>query len=213
MNLAPYIDHTVLKPEAGPRDIEKLCREAVDNKFAAVCINPVYVSKARRLVGDSGVGVATVVGFPLGANTTETKIFETKRAIDEGATEIDMVMAVGLFKAGELKAVSRDIEDVVKASGKVPVKVILETCLLDADGIAKASVLAADAGAAFVKTSTGFASGGATVEAVRIMKEAVGNRCKIKASGGIRTRDQVVAMIEAGALRIGTSSGVSIVAG
>jgi deoxyribose-phosphate aldolase len=211
MDLAKYIDHTILKPEAKPADIEKLCAEAAKYKFAAVCVNSVFVAQAARLLKGSGVEVATVVGFPLGATTSDTKVFETKDSIRNGATEIDMVMAVGLMKAGRTKEVEDDIRAVVAAAGKVPVKVILETCLLTDDEIAKASKLSADAGAAYVKTSTGFSTGGATLEAVNIMKKAVGGRCKIKASGGVRTREAAIAMVEAGASRIGTSSGVTIV--
>ncbi len=212
MNLAKFIDHTVLKPEATPGDIEKLCDEAARHGFAAVCVNPVYVKLASKRLAGSQVEVATVIGFPLGASTTESKVFETKDAIACGATEIDMVMAIGLLKAKKFDEVKRDIESVVQASGDKAVKVILETCLLDASEIARASIISADAGAKFVKTSTGFSSGGATLEAVKIMRDAIAGRCRIKASGGIRTREAALAMIEAGATRIGTSSGVSIIA-
>lgn len=213
MELAKYIDHTLLKPEARPEDIDKLCTEAAEHGFAAVCVNPVYVERAARLLQGKGVGVATVIGFPLGATTSGIKAREAKEAILQGATELDMVMVIGLFKGGDHKAVARDIKDVVRVAGKLPVKVILETCLLNPGEIKTASIIAADSGAAFVKTSTGFSSGGATVEAVRIMKEAVGARCAIKASGGIRQREQALLMIEAGASRIGTSAGVAIVTG
>lgn len=213
MNLASYIDHTLLKPEATPADVNKLCREAADHKFAAICVNPVYVKQAADYLKATEVEIATVIGFPLGATTTNTKVKETLDAIGNGATEIDMVMAIGLFKGKNFDAVRSDIAAVVKAAAPHPVKVILETCLLTKDEIASASKVSADAGAAYVKTSTGFANGGATVEAVKIMKEAVGGRCRIKASGGIRTREQALAMIEAGAMRLGTSSGVAIVKG
>lgn len=213
MNLAKYIDHTVLKPEATPSDIEKLCSEALEHRFAAVCVNPVFVPIASLALGVSGVGLATVVGFPLGATTTSIKVKEAKEAIEQGATEIDMVMAIGFFRGGDCDAMRRDIEGVIRAVGKIPVKVILETCLLSPDEIAKASRIAAGAGAAFVKTSTGFGSRGASIEDVLTMKEAVGGSCQIKASGGIRTREQAIAMIEAGATRIGTSAGVTIVRG
>lgn len=212
MDLAKYIDQTILKPEATVSDVERLCREAVQYKFAAVCINPVFVKHAAGLI-KGGVGLVTVIGFPLGATTSKIKAREASEAINDEAMEIDMVMAIGLFKGGDFEAVRKDIEEVVRASGKCPVKVILETCLLSPDEIKKASIISADAGAAFVKTSTGFNARGATIEDVRTMKAAVGDRCKIKASGGIRTREQALLMIEAGASRIGTSAGVEIVTG
>ena len=213
MELAKYIDHTLLKPQAAPLDIDRLCAEAAEYGFAAVCVNPVYVPLCARLLDGRGVAVATVVGFPLGANAAVTKAREASLAVEQGAGEIDMVMAVGLFKGGEQGAVSDDIAGVVEAAAGRPVKVILETSLLSEEEIARASRLAADAGAAFVKTSTGFGSRGASVEDVRIMKEAVGEGCLVKASGGIRTREDAIAMIEAGAARIGTSAGVAIVRG
>jgi len=213
VELAKYIDHTLLKPQAAPLDIDRLCAEAAEYGFAAVCVNPVYVPLCARLLDGRGVAVATVVGFPLGANAAVTKAREASLAVEQGAGEIDMVMAVGLFKGGEQGAVSDDIAGVVEAAAGRPVKVILETSLLSEEEIARASRLAADAGAAFVKTSTGFGSRGASVEDVRIMKEAVGEGCLVKASGGIRTREDAIAMIEAGAARIGTSAGVAIVRG
>jgi len=211
MEIAKFIDHTLLKQEAIPADIEKLCKEAISNRFAAVCVNPVYVPLAAKLLGGSGVEVATVVGFPLGANTSRTKVQETEEALVNGATEIDMVMAIGLYKAGSFAEARKDIEMVVRAAAGRTVKVSLESCLLTEKEIEDASIISADAGAAYVKTSTGFSTGGATVEAVAAMKRAVGDRCKIKASGGIRTRDVALLMIDAGASRIGTSSGVAIV--
>ncbi|MFH0799008.1 MAG: deoxyribose-phosphate aldolase [Pseudomonadota bacterium] len=213
MDIASYIDHTALKPETTPSDVEKLCREAREHRFAAVCVNPVHVALAASLLKGSGVLVASVVGFPLGASTTGIKARETSEAIGQGASEIDMVMSVGLFKGGDREAVGRDISEVVKAAAGHPVKVILETCLLDTGEIKAACLIAADSGAAFVKTSTGFGSRGATVEDVLAMKAAVGGRCRIKASGGIRTREQAMTMINAGASRIGTSAGVVIVSG
>lgn len=213
MELSSYIDHTLLKPEAKPADIEKLCQEAVKHRFAAVCVNPLFVELSAGLLSGSNVGLATVVGFPLGANTTSIKTREAWEALKKGATEIDMVMAVGLFKAGNLVAVQRDIAEVVTASDGKIVKVILETCYLTPEDIAAACRLAVDAGASYVKTSTGFGSRGATVEDVKTMKAAVGDRCLIKASGGIKTREAALSMIEAGASRIGTSSGVEIVKG
>jgi deoxyribose-phosphate aldolase len=207
------IDHTLLKPEATPADIERLCGEAKAHRFAAVCVNPVYVKLAASCLEGSGVMVATVAGFPLGAVTTATKALEARGAIGDGASEVDMVMAIGLFKGGDLKTCGDDIAAVVRACEGRAVKVILETSLLSPEEIAKASKIAADNGAHFVKTSTGFGSRGASIEDLRIMKEAVGERCRIKASGGIRTREQAIAMIEAGASRLGTSAGVTIVEG
>jgi deoxyribose-phosphate aldolase len=213
VNIASMIDHTLLKPEATPADIERLCGEAKTHRFAAVCVNPVYVKLAAGRLEGSGVMVATVAGFPLGAVTTATKVEEARGAVREGASEIDMVMAIGLFKGGDLKACGADIAAVVRACDGRTVKVILETSLLSPEEIAKVSRIAADAGAHFVKTSTGFGSRGASIEDIRIMKEAVGGRCRIKASGGIRTREQAIAMIEAGASRLGTSAGITIVEG
>lgn len=207
------IDHTLLKPEAQPADVEQLCAEARAHRFAAVCVNPVYVKLAASHLEGSDVMVATVVGFPLGAVTTATKVEEARGAIGDGASEVDMVMAIGLLKGGDLKACGDDIAAVVRACEGRAVKVILETSLLSPEEIATASKIAAAGGAAFVKTSTGFGSRGASVEDIRIMKEAVGDRCRIKASGGIRTREQAIAMIEAGASRLGTSAGVTIVEG
>jgi len=210
MDIVRMIDHTLLKAEATPKDIDTLCREARDYNFAAVCVNPVYVEHAVGALKGTDVNVATVVGFPLGATSMVAKAREAGDAVHQGAQEIDMVMPVGLFLGGDQKAVARDVREVVLAVGATPVKVILETCYLSPKQIAEASVIARDEGAAFVKTSTGFGTRGATVEDVQIMKEAVGDRCQIKASGGIRTYDDAVAMINAGATRIGTSAGVQI---
>jgi len=211
MNLAQYIDHTILRADATPKDIVKVCREAMENHFAAVCVNPCYVSQAASILKGSGVELATVIGFPLGASTIAVKVRETEDAIKNGATEIDMVMAIGFFKGGEFNHVEDEIREVVRVAGTNPVKVIIETCYLSPEEISRASTIAVNQGAAFVKTSTGFGSRGATVEDVKQIRAVVGNRCKIKASGGIKTAEQVLAMIEAGALRIGTSSGVEIV--
>ncbi len=211
MDIAKTIDHTLLKPEATPEAIDQICAEAAQHGFAAVCVNPVYVARAAGALAGTGVEVATVVGFPLGANTTSIKAREAWEALQQGATEIDMVINVGLFKGGQRKAVGDEIAEIVRVAEKFPVKVILETSLLSDEEIAEASTLAMDAGAAFVKTSTGFGSRGASVNDVRIMKQTVGDRCQIKASGGIRTRADALAMIEAGASRIGTSAGVVIV--
>ncbi|MFH1830328.1 MAG: deoxyribose-phosphate aldolase [Pseudomonadota bacterium] len=213
MDIASYIDHTALSPQTTPGDIEKLCMEARQYKFAAVCVNPLFVPVAVGSLQGSIVKVTTVAGFPLGAVTFETKVQETTQAIEQGATEIDMVMAIGPFKAGDHKAVAQDIAGVVRAAKGHTVKVIIETSLLNPDEIKNASQIAADNGATFVKTSTGFGSRGASIEDIKTMKDAVGDRCRIKASGGIRTREQAMAMIEAGASRIGTSAGVAIVKG
>ncbi len=211
MKLAPFIDHTLLKAQARPKDIDVLCKEARRHAFAAVCVNPLYVERAAAKLKGSDVKVATVIGFPLGAIGTLHKIHEAHDAIVQGAGELDMVMSVGLLLAGEPKAVAKDIREIVLTAGAIPVKVIIETCYLSPKQIAVASVIARDEGATFVKTSTGFGTRGATIEDVQLIKEAVGDTCRIKASGGIRTREQAIAMIEAGASRIGTSSGVQIV--
>ncbi|MFH1654594.1 MAG: deoxyribose-phosphate aldolase [Pseudomonadota bacterium] len=213
MNLASYIDHTLLKPEATPKDVEHLCKEAVKHNFAAVCVNPIYVRLCSTLISGSPTGLATVVGFPLGANTSSIKTREAWEAINDGATEIDMVIALGFLKAGRYKEVANDIAEVVRICEDRCVKVIFETALLTKEEIIKACDISISAGAKFVKTSTGFSSRGATLEDIEIMRKAVGAKCKIKASGGIRTRDQALAMIKAGADRIGTSSGVLIVNG
>lgn len=211
MNLAKFIDHTNLKPEATPQDIDRLIDEAKTYHFASVCINPCYVGYAKKKLQDSDVKVCTVIGFPLGANTSAVKAFETAEAIRQGADEIDMVIAIGALKAGLYQEVQQDIEAVVKASQGHLVKVILETCLLSREEIVKACQLAMAAGAQFVKTSTGFNKHGATVEDVALMKATVGEKMMVKASGGIRTLQDALQMIEAGASRLGTSSGVMLV--
>ena len=211
--LARMIDHTLLRPEATREDIERLCREAIEHRFKAVCVNPYYVPQARGLLAGTGIEVCTVIGFPLGATSARAKLAEAVAAVEAGATELDMVMNVGAFLSGEEAVVRDDIRGVVEAAEDVPVKVILETGFLSSEEISRACLLAAEAGAAFVKTSTGFGPRGASVEDVRIMKEAVGDRLGIKASGGIRDRETALTMIRAGATRIGTSSGVAIVAG
>lgn len=211
MNLAKYIDHTNLKPEATPQDIDRLIDEAKTYHFASVCINPCYVGYAKKKLQDSDVKVCTVIGFPLGANTSTVKAFEAAEAIRQGADEIDMVIAIGALKAGLYQEVQQDIEAVVKASQGHLVKVILETCLLSREEIVEACQLAMAAGAQFVKTSTGFNKHGATVEDVALMKATVGEKMMVKASGGIRTLQDALQMIEAGASRLGTSSGVMLV--
>lgn len=213
-NIAALIDHTLLKQDATKNQIEKLCGEAKQHVFASVCVNPTWVSLSASLLKDSPVKVCTVIGFPLGASTSEVKAFETTNAIENGADEIDMVLNVGALKDGDFDYVQKDIEAVVQAAkGKAIVKVILETCLLTNEQIAKASELSKLAGADFVKTSTGFSTGGATVEAVKLMRETVGPELGVKASGGVRSLADLEAMVEAGATRIGASSGVDIVNG
>ncbi|MBO8137123.1 MAG: deoxyribose-phosphate aldolase [Desulfotomaculum sp.] len=214
-SLAQMIDHTLLKPDATKEQIIKLVEEAKKYKFAAVCVNPVWVKTARELLEDNtGIKVATVVGFPLGAATTEVKAFETSNAVNNGAEEIDMVINIGALKDGQDDYVERDIKAVVDAAeGKAIVKVIIETSLLNEEEKVRACRLAVKAGAHFVKTSTGFSKGGAVVEDVALMRRTVGREVGVKASGGIRTRQDALAMIEAGATRIGTSSGVEIVTG
>lgn len=211
--IARLIDHTLLKPEATAAQVERLCEEARRYRFATVCINPVFVSlAAERLVG-SGVEVCAVAGFPLGATTTETKVSEARRAMADGATEIDMVIHIGALKAGDHDAVRDDIAAVADAchAGGAQLKVIIETVLLDDAEKVTACQLAQAAGADFVKTSTGFAGGGATVEDVRLMRQTVGPEMGVKAAGGVRTYADAMAMVEAGATRIGASAGVQIV--
>lgn len=211
---ASYIDHTLLKQDATKSQIEVLCQEAAKYEFASVCVNPTWVSFAAELLTDSPVKVCTVIGFPLGASTTDVKAFETKDAIAKGATEIDMVLNVGALKSGLTEEVQKDIEAVVEAAkGKAIVKVILETCLLTKDEIVLASQLSKNAGADFVKTSTGFSTGGATAEDVALMKKTVGDDLEVKASGGVRSIEDFNTMVEAGATRIGASSGVLIMEG
>lgn len=213
-NIASVIDHTLLKPETTEEMIIKLCKEAEEYGFYSVCVNPNYVSLASEMLGDSDVKIATVVGFPLGANTKEVKAYETRKAIEDGAHEIDMVINIGALKSKDFSKVKEDIEAVVDAAGKEAiVKVIIETCLLTDEEKVKACELAMEAGAHFVKTSTGFSTGGATVEDVKLMKSVVGDKMEIKASGGIRDYQKAMAMIEAGASRIGASASVHIVEG
>ncbi|NLK44771.1 MAG: deoxyribose-phosphate aldolase [Tissierellia bacterium] len=205
------IDHTVLKPDTSNSMIENLCKEALEYDFAAVCVNPYFVKLAKELLQDSNVKVATVIGFPLGANTKEVKAYETIDAIKNGADEIDMVINIGALKNKDYDLVKEDIEAVVEAAkGKAIVKVIIETCLLTEEEKKKACELSLEAGADFVKTSTGFSTGGATIEDVKLMKSIVGDKMGIKASGGIRDLETARKMIEAGATRLGTSSGVKI---
>ncbi|MFF2754267.1 deoxyribose-phosphate aldolase [Psychrobacillus sp. NPDC058041] len=213
-NIASLIDHTLLKQNATKEQIEKLCEEAKVYTFASVCVNPTWVKLSAQLLKESPVKVCTVIGFPLGASTSEVKAFETKNAIENGAEEIDMVLNVGALKDSDFDFVQKDIEAVVEAAkGKAIVKVILETCLLTNEEIKKASELSKTAGADFVKTSTGFSTSGATVEAVKIMRETVGADLGVKASGGVRNLEDLQSMVDAGASRIGASSGVEIMQG
>lgn len=211
MNLNSYIDHTLLKPTATPNDIEKLCNEAKTFKFYAVCVNGCYVSLAVANLKNSDVKIAAVVGFPLGAMSSESKIAEAKFCVSSGAHEIDMVLNIGLLKSGDSLAVEKEISAIKKAIGKTVLKVIIETCYLTDKEKVSACNAALNAGADFVKTSTGFGPGGATLEDLQLMKEAVGEKVKIKASGGIKDRETALIYINAGAQRIGTSSGIAIV--
>lgn len=213
-NIAALIDHTLLKQNATKDQIEKLCEEANTYTFASVCVNPTWVELSAKLLQDSPVKVCTVIGFPLGASTTEVKAFETNNAIENGAEEIDMVINVGALKDADYDFIQKDIAAVVEAAkGKAIVKVILETCLLTNEEIVKASEISKAAGADFVKTSTGFSTGGATVEAVKLMRDTVGQDLGVKASGGVRSLEDLQAMVDAGASRIGASSGVEIMQG
>ncbi|MGX1263678.1 deoxyribose-phosphate aldolase [Rossellomorea marisflavi] len=212
--IANMIDHTLLKPESTKEQVEILCQEAKEYTFASVCVNPTWVAYAHELLEGTQVKVCTVIGFPLGASTPEVKAFETKDAIANGATEVDMVINIGALKSGDDALVKRDIEAVVAASkGKALSKVIIETCLLTDEEKVKASKLAVEAGADYVKTSTGFSTGGATVADITLMRETVGPDIGVKASGGVRSLEDAQNMIEAGATRLGASSGVKIMQG
>jgi len=212
--LASLIDHTLLKPEATEKEIIELCREADQYKFKSVCINPYWIPAASDSLKDSIVKICTVIGFPLGANSTSTKVHETNDAIDTGADEVDMVINIGALKSNDTKTVEGDIRALAKASeNRAILKVIFETCLLNPDEIELASKISMNAGAQYVKTSTGFSTGGATVEAVEIMRKIVGNSLGVKASGGVRDKDSAIAILKAGASRIGASAGIAIVSG
>jgi deoxyribose-phosphate aldolase len=215
LDLARYIDHTLLKPEASAADIDKLCAEARDYHFASVCINPTWVKRAAETLRGTDVVTCTVIGFPLGANTTAIKAMEARRALRDGAREVDMVINVGALKTGDYDLVRDDIAKVAEAAHEVGglCKVILETALLTDEEKVIASSLAKEAKADFVKTSTGFGPGGATVYDVALMRETVGPDMGVKASGGVRTAEDVEDMIAAGATRIGASAGVQIVGG
>ena len=214
MGLAKYIDHTLLKTDAQRADVAKLIEEAKAYHFASVCVSPIWVSYVSEALRDTGIKTCTVIGFPQGATLSAVKAFETKQAVADGADEVDMVIAVGRLKDGDDAYVKADIEAVVRAAhGKALTKVIIETCLLTDEEKRRACLLAKEAGADFVKTSTGFAAGGATAADVRLMRESVGEAMGVKAAGGIRSRADAEAMIAAGATRLGTSSGVKIVEG
>ena len=211
--VAAMIDHTLLKPDATRKDIETLCREAAEYRFATVCVNPTWVAHCARLLRDSGVKVTSVVGFPLGATTADVKHYETRRAIFDGAREIDMVINVGALKSGDLRTVERDIEGVAtpcREAGALS-KVIIEAALLTDEEKVTACLLAKAAGADYVKTSTGFGPGGATAADVALMRRTVGEEMGVKAAGGVRDLEGLKAMVAAGATRIGASAGVRIV--
>ena len=212
-NLSRLIEHMLARAGATTKDIEKLCAEAREHRFYGVCINGSRVQLASHLLEDTDVKVACVVGFPLGAMLGDVKRFETEAAIDDGAQEIDVVLNIGRLKDGDDKYVLREVRDVVEAADERPVKVILETCLLTREEKIRACQLVVESGAQFLKTSTGFSTGGATVEDVKLLREAVGPKFGVKASGGIRDVQTALAMIAAGATRLGTSSGIAIVRG
>ena len=212
MKTSKYIDHTILKPEAQKADIERICKEAVEHDFASVMVNPCWIPFVKEQIKGSDVLAACVVGFPLGANSTAVKVFEVKDAIAKGADEVDMVINIGQLKDGNDEYVTDEIRQLKAAAGNKTLKVIIETCLLTDDEKIRACKDVVAAGADFVKTSTGFSTGGATVSDVKLMKEAVkGSSVKVKASGGVRSPEDFKAMIEAGAERIGTSSGCKLV--
>ncbi|WP_154872844.1 deoxyribose-phosphate aldolase [Staphylococcus pasteuri] len=213
MNYVKFIDHTQLKPESTREQIDKIINEAKEYGFKSICVNPTHVKYSAEQLKGTDVLVCTVIGFPLGASTKEVKAFETKNAIENGASEIDMVINIGALKDGRLDEVKDDIESVVKASNGKTVKVIIETVLLTDEEKVTACKIAKEAGADFVKTSTGFAGGGATASDVKLMKDTVGEALEVKASGGVRNLEDFNNMLEAGAIRIGASAGVQIIQG
>lgn len=214
MNLAKYIDHTILKPETTKQEVITVCDEAKEYGFFSVCVNPYYVSLVRDQLAGSDVKVCSVIGFPLGASVTSVKAAETRQSIADGANEIDMVLNIAAMKNGEFEYVLNDIKGVVAAlEGKAILKVILENCLLTEAEIVKACELSVEAGAHFVKTSTGFSKGGAVASDIALMRKTVGPNIGVKASGAVRDRETALAMVEAGATRIGASASVSIVKG
>lgn len=211
MNINKLIDHTALKPNTNKESILKLIAEAKTYEFASVCVNPCWVALAHQELKNTDVKVCTVIGFPLGANTTEVKVFETKDAIEKGAQEIDMVINIAMLKDKEYDYVENEIHQIVEAAkDKAIVKVIIETCLLTDEEKIKACELSQKAGADFVKTSTGFSTGGATVHDIALMRKTVGAEMGVKASGGVHTHEEALAMVEAGATRIGASAGVKL---
>lgn len=210
-SLAPFIDHTLLKPDADKAAIEDLCRQAIEHKFCSVCINPYWIPLARSILIDSPVKLCTVCGFPLGADDPSVKAVEAAEAVKKGVDELDMVINVGALRSGLYLQVYEDIAGLVKAAEGRTVKVIIETCLLTEDQKIEACLISKGAGAHFVKTSTGFSSGGATVADIAIMRKTVGPDLGVKASGGVKTGTEALAMIKAGANRIGTSSGVKMI--
>ncbi len=210
MEYNKYIDHTLLKANATKQQIVTLCEEAKEYSFASVCVNPSWIPTCKEILEGTDVNVCVVIGFPLGAMSTASKVFEAKDAITSGANEVDMVINVGRLIDGDLDYVTDEIRQVKEAVGNHVLKVIIETCLLTDEQKVQACNASVEAGADFVKTSTGFSTGGATVSDVALMKKTVGTNAKVKASGGVRTKEDMVAMIEAGAERIGTSNGVSL---
>lgn len=213
-DMAKYIDHTILNADATEKDIQRICIEAKEYNFKTVCINPGWVDYAAHLLKGTDVGITTVIGFPLGANTSEIKAAEAKQAVEKGVSDVDMVINIGALKNEDYTTVLNDIKAVVDAvDGKAIVKVIIETSLLNKTEKIRACELAKQAGADFVKTSTGFSTGGATLDDVKLMRATVGPKMGVKASGGVRSYEDAVAMIEAGATRIGASSGIAIVQG
>ncbi len=213
MDLAPYIDHTLLKPTATPSDIETLCEEAIINRFFGVCVNPFYVPLAAKRLAGRNVAVVSVAGFPLGAGTSPLKAHEAAQAVAPGASEVDMVINLGLAKAGDWEGVEADVHRVREAVPGVMLKVILETGYLQTAEIRRAAEAALSGGADFLKTSTGFGPRGASLDDVRLLAQVAGDKARVKAAGGIRSTADAVAMIEAGASRLGTSSGVALVQG
>ena len=211
MKLNQYIDHTLLKPTATILEIQKLCQEAKNHQFYAICVNSIYVSVAKEALKNSDVRIAAVVGFPLGANSTEAKIAEARNCVENGADEIDMVINIGMLKSGELAFVQKEISEIKKVIGNAVLKVIIETCFLSENEKRSACEAALKGNADFVKTSTGFGTGGATLEDVQLMKEVVGDQMKIKASGGIKDRDTAEKYLALGVERIGTSAGIKII--
>ncbi|WP_439238851.1 deoxyribose-phosphate aldolase [Lonepinella sp. BR2919] len=211
--LAKFIDHTALTAEKTEKDIVQLCQEALEHHFCSVCINSGYIPLAKQQLAGSDVKICTVVGFPLGANLSAVKAFEAQQAIAAGAEEIDMVINVGWIKSGKWEDVQADIQAVLNACNGKILKVILETCLLSKDEIVKACEICRDLDVGFVKTSTGFNKGGATVEDIALMRQTVGEKLGVKASGGVRDTETAIAMIKAGASRIGASAGIAIISG